>query len=95
MVIAVYYHGCSVFPRRLSVVESGSFFFAIRSDLISIGLFIGILFFWPLSVGIDSRPDMQHYCKGSRQCNAMPSRLDTGYGKYNIRHAVQVIVVYL
>ena len=43
------YHGCSVFPRRLSVIESGSFFFAIRSDLINIGLFIGNCFFWPLS----------------------------------------------
>ena len=49
VVIAVYHHGCFVFPRRLSVIESGSFFFAIRSDLINIGLFIGNRVFWPLS----------------------------------------------
>ena len=36
-------------PPRLSVIESGSGFFAIRSDLINIGLFIGNRVFWPLS----------------------------------------------
>ena len=47
--VAVYYHGCSVFPRRLSVIESGSGFFVFRSDLINSGLVIGNRVFWPLS----------------------------------------------
>ena len=38
-----------VSPPRLSVIESGSLFFAIRSDLINVGLFIGNRLFWPLS----------------------------------------------
>ena len=45
----VYYRRCSVFPPRLSVIESGSVFFTIRYDLINIGLFIGNRVFWPLS----------------------------------------------